>query len=93
MRVTIPGGEVSHLFKGERLMVLAELLQSATTTVTRILPLPCLLPGDHRQALNWCGSHSGHDGNKAKQAGLIPLALESGGIVFQESPCGTGVPS
>jgi hypothetical protein len=47
----------------------------------------------HRQVLNWCGSHSGRDGNKAKQAGLTPLALESGGIVFQETPCGTGVPS
>src|SRR5450756_1028137 len=47
----------------------------------------------YRQALNWCGSHSGRDGNKAKQAGLTPLALESGGIVFQETPCGTGVPS
>jgi len=89
MRITIPGGEVNHLFKGEHLMVLARLRQSATTTVTRIP----LLPGGHRQALNWCGSHSGRDGNKAKQAGLTPLALESGGIVFQESPCGTGVPS
>ena len=46
--VTILGGEVSHLSKGERLMVLAELLQSATTTVTRIPLLPHPLLEDQR---------------------------------------------
>jgi hypothetical protein len=46
--ITILGGEVSHLSKGERLMVLAGLRQSATTAVTRIPPLPHPLLEDQR---------------------------------------------
>jgi len=46
--ITIPGGEVNHLFKGEHLMVLARLRQSTTTTVTRIPSLPHLRLEDHR---------------------------------------------
>jgi len=48
MRITIPGGELNHLFKGERLMVLTRLRQSATTAVTRIPPLPRPLLEDQR---------------------------------------------
>lgn len=33
----------------------------------------CVLGEDHRPALNYCGSHSGRDGDKIKAAGLTPV--------------------
>jgi flavin reductase (DIM6/NTAB) family NADH-FMN oxidoreductase RutF len=34
----------------------------------------CAFPEAHRKKLSWCGSHSGRDGNKAKEAGFTPIA-------------------
>ena len=39
----------------------------------------------YREALNYCGSHSGRDGDKAKAAGLTPIATPSGGTAFSEA--------
>lgn len=33
-------------------------------------------PEEHRQALSYCGSRSGRNGNKAEAAGLTPLELD-----------------
>jgi flavin reductase (DIM6/NTAB) family NADH-FMN oxidoreductase RutF len=38
-----------------------------------------------RDALNYCGSHSGKDVDKMVETGLIPLITESGNIFFQGS--------
>jgi flavin reductase (DIM6/NTAB) family NADH-FMN oxidoreductase RutF len=36
----------------------------------------CVLGEGHRAALNYCGSHSGRDGDKIKTAGLTPVFAE-----------------
>jgi flavin reductase (DIM6/NTAB) family NADH-FMN oxidoreductase RutF len=36
----------------------------------------CVFDESHRQALNYCGSHSGRDGDKIKAAGLTPVFTE-----------------
>ena len=38
----------------------------------------------HRDALNYCGSHSGRDVDKAKETGLAPLPLD-GTVTFEQS--------
>ncbi|WP_411678054.1 flavin reductase family protein [Caproicibacter sp.] len=37
----------------------------------------CVLDESHRAALNYCGSHSGRDGDKIKAAGLTPVFTEN----------------
>jgi len=39
----------------------------------------------YRPALNLCGSKSGRDINKAREAGLTPVAAPNGGIYFDEA--------
>ncbi len=39
----------------------------------------------HRAALDYCGSHSGRDGDKAAAAGLTPVSDETGAIYFAEA--------
>ena len=34
----------------------------------------CAFPEEHRRTLSYCGSHSGHDGDKVKASGLTPIA-------------------
>ena len=38
-----------------------------------------------RKALNYCGSHSGKDVDKAKAAGITPAATDSGAVYFAEA--------
>jgi flavin reductase (DIM6/NTAB) family NADH-FMN oxidoreductase RutF len=38
----------------------------------------------HRDALSYCGSHSGRDVDKAKETGLHPVIID-GGVVFEEA--------
>jgi flavin reductase (DIM6/NTAB) family NADH-FMN oxidoreductase RutF len=33
----------------------------------------CAFPGQYREALSYCGSHSGRDGDKAAAAGITPI--------------------
>lgn len=42
-------------------------------------------PESMRQALQICGTKSGRDGDKIQEAGLTPLALESGAVTFDQS--------
>lgn len=39
----------------------------------------------YRKALNYCGSHSGRDGDKAAAAGLTPLSTPGGNIYFEQA--------
>lgn len=39
----------------------------------------------YRKALNYCGSHSGRDHDKAAETGLIPVAGEEGIVYFQQA--------
>jgi len=39
----------------------------------------------HRKALNFCGSHSGRDCNKAAETGLTPFATDGGSVAFEEA--------
>ncbi len=39
----------------------------------------------YRTALNFCGSHSGRDVNKAEKTGLTPFATENGSVAFEEA--------
>lgn len=39
---------------------------------------------DYRSALNFCGSHSGRDCDKAKETGLVPVELE-GTVAFEQA--------
>lgn len=39
---------------------------------------------EYRQALNFCGSHSGRDCDKAQEAGLTPIDLD-GSVAFEEA--------
>jgi len=38
-----------------------------------------------REALSYCGSHSGRDVNKTKETGLTPVITPEGNIAFQEA--------
>jgi len=40
---------------------------------------------EHRKALQFCGSRSGRDFDKAAETGLTPLATEAGNVFFQEA--------
>jgi flavin reductase (DIM6/NTAB) family NADH-FMN oxidoreductase RutF len=39
----------------------------------------------YRKALNFCGSHSGRDYDKAAETGLSPMTTESGSVAFAEA--------
>lgn len=39
----------------------------------------------HRAALDFCGSHSGRDCDKAKETGLTPFEAEPGAMAFKEA--------
>jgi len=39
----------------------------------------------YREALNYCGSHSGKDGDKVKGAGLTPITTPTGSKAFSEA--------
>ncbi|MDR2914413.1 MAG: DUF4468 domain-containing protein [Tannerella sp.] len=39
----------------------------------------------YREALNYCGSHSGRDGDKVKGSGLTPITTPSGSKAFSEA--------
>ena len=39
----------------------------------------------YRDALNFCGAHSGRDCDKAKETGLTPLEVEPGTVAFEEA--------
>jgi len=39
----------------------------------------------HRKALQICGTKSGRDGDKEKEAGLTPMATEDGSVSFSEA--------
>ena len=39
----------------------------------------------YRDALNYCGSHSGRDGNKVQASGLTPITTPSGSQAFSEA--------
>jgi flavin reductase (DIM6/NTAB) family NADH-FMN oxidoreductase RutF len=40
---------------------------------------------EYRDALNYCGSHSGRDVDKAKETGLVPFDAGSGSVGFQQA--------
>jgi flavin reductase (DIM6/NTAB) family NADH-FMN oxidoreductase RutF len=40
---------------------------------------------DHREALNYCGAHSGRDVDKASETGLTPFQPAEGTVSFQEA--------
>lgn len=44
----------------------------------------CVFPDAQRKALQYCGSHSGRDVDKAKETGLTPVALD-GSTAFAEA--------
>ncbi|WBY63832.1 MAG: Flavin-Reduct domain-containing protein [Thermocaproicibacter melissae] len=44
----------------------------------------CVLPKDYRAALNYCGTHSGRDGDKIKAAGLTTV-YDNGTPYFSEA--------
>jgi len=39
----------------------------------------------YKKALNYCGSKSGRDVDKAKETGLIPLQTQNGNIAFEQA--------
>jgi flavin reductase (DIM6/NTAB) family NADH-FMN oxidoreductase RutF len=41
--------------------------------------------GEYRKALQFCGSKSGRDYDKAKETGLTPVPTDSGNVFFQEA--------
>lgn len=42
-------------------------------------------PEDCRDALTYCGRHSGRDVDKAKETGLIPCSVEEGTTTFEQA--------
>jgi len=42
-------------------------------------------PEEHRDALKYCGSHSGRDTDKAGETGLTPFEPSDGSIAFEEA--------
>ncbi len=40
---------------------------------------------EYRAALNYCGSHTGKNVDKAKEAGITPASTESGAVYFAEA--------
>ena len=45
----------------------------------------CFFDEAYREMLNYCGSHSGREGNKTTAAGLTPMPLPGGGVAFSEA--------
>ncbi|MEE0968913.1 MAG: flavin reductase family protein [Clostridia bacterium] len=46
----------------------------------------CFFDEDKKQALRFCGSHSGRDCDKAKECGLNPISVCDGkGVIFEEA--------
>ncbi|MFH1119166.1 MAG: flavin reductase [Bacteroidota bacterium] len=45
----------------------------------------CFFDEEYRNALRFCGSHSGRDHDKAGETGLTPMKSASGCVVFSES--------
>lgn len=45
----------------------------------------CFFDAKHREALNFCGSHSGRDCDKAKETGLTPFEVAPGAVAFKEA--------
>jgi flavin reductase (DIM6/NTAB) family NADH-FMN oxidoreductase RutF len=45
----------------------------------------CFFEEKCRDALNFCGSHSGRDCDKAKETGLTPFEVEPGTVAFEEA--------
>jgi flavin reductase (DIM6/NTAB) family NADH-FMN oxidoreductase RutF len=45
----------------------------------------CFFTKEYRSALQFCGSHSGRDYDKAAETGLTPVATEKGNVYFKES--------
>lgn len=43
------------------------------------------LPGDYREALQFCGTHSGRDVDKPARTGLTPFAPAEGATAFEEA--------
>ncbi len=39
----------------------------------------------HRETLQFCGTYSGLDVNKAQKTGLVPVAAEAGGVYFEQA--------
>ena len=44
----------------------------------------CFLEEQHRDILQFCGSHSGRDTDKIGETGLVPLSTELGNIYFEQ---------
>ena len=42
----------------------------------------------YRAALQFCGTRSGRDCDKAAEAGLTPVQTERGNVIFREAPAG-----
>lgn len=42
-------------------------------------------PEKYRDALNYCGSHSGRDVDKAVETGLVPFSSSAGSVSFNQS--------
>lgn len=45
----------------------------------------CFFPKKYRKALQFCGSHSGRDCDKAREAGLTPARAANGSVFFREA--------
>lgn len=45
----------------------------------------CFFEEKYRDALNFCGAHSGRDCDKAKETGLTPFEVEPGTVAFEEA--------
>ncbi|NLN65166.1 MAG: flavin reductase family protein [Clostridiaceae bacterium] len=39
----------------------------------------------YRKALNFCGSHSGREYDKAAETGLVPVQIDDGAVAFQQA--------
>ena len=45
----------------------------------------CFFTDEYRKALQFCGSRSGRDHDKAAETGLTPVATDNGNVFFQEA--------
>lgn len=45
----------------------------------------CFFEDDMRDALRFCGTHSGRDFDKIKETGLTPVESEEGAVIFAEA--------
>ncbi len=42
-------------------------------------------PGEHKEKLKYCGTHSGRDTDKIKNTGLVPVITERGNVIFEQA--------